>query len=117
MGANPTRANRSLGRKQPERLGTKQPRWLLKEFFESRDGGKTWSHIWTMPAETGLCEESDLAELDNGDLLFVHRAEHYNGQNYLGSDRLQNVFRRNGDNGTCNLWKKRRSRIAAFPNC
>jgi hypothetical protein len=75
----------------------KTSRWLLKEFFESRDGGKTWSNIWTMPADTGLCEESDLAELDNGDLLFVHRAEHYNGQNYLGSDRLQNVFRRNGD--------------------
>ena len=75
----------------------KTSRWLLKEFFESRDDGKTWSHIWTMPAETGLCEESDLAELDNGNLLFVHRAEHYNGQNYLTSDRLQNVFRRNGD--------------------
>ena len=74
----------------------KTSRWLLTEFFESRDGGKTWSHIWTMPAETGLCEESDLAELDNGNLLFIHRAEHYNGQNYLGSDRLQNVFRRDG---------------------
>jgi hypothetical protein len=75
----------------------KTSRWLLKQFFESRDGGKTWSHIWTMPAETGLCEESDLAELDNSDLLFVHRAEHYDGQNYLGSDRLQNLLRRNGE--------------------
>lgn len=71
--------------------------WLLKELFESRDSGKTWSHIWTMPASVGLCEESDLCELDNGDLLAVHRAEHYEGQKYLSSDRLQNVFRRNGD--------------------
>src|SRR4029079_9753148 len=29
-------------------------RWLMKQFFESRDKGKTWSHVWTMPAEVGL---------------------------------------------------------------
>lgn len=85
--------------------------WLLKEFFESRDGGKTWSHIWTMPAETGLCEESDLAELDNGDLLFVHRAEHYEGQKYITSDRLQNVFRRKGD-----TWDVQPVTKAPFPH-
>ena len=80
-------------------------------FVESRDGGKSWSHIWTMPAETGLCEESDFAELDNGDLLFVHRAEHYNGQNYLGSDRLQNLFRRNGEK-----WDVQPVEKAPFPH-
>jgi hypothetical protein len=89
----------------------KTSRWLLKEFFESGDGGKTWSHIWTMPAETGLCEESDLAELDYGNLLFVHRAEHYNGQNYLSSDRLQNLFRRNGDK-----WDVQPVQKAPFPH-
>jgi hypothetical protein len=68
--------------------------WLLKEFFESRDNGKTWSHVWTMPKEVGCCEESDFVELDNGDLFFVHRAEHYTGDKYTTSDRLQNVFHR-----------------------
>ncbi|MEA2734456.1 MAG: hypothetical protein QOE14_907 [Humisphaera sp.] len=71
--------------------------WLLKQFFESRDDGKTWSHVWTMPADVGLCEEADLVELDSGDLLAVHRAEHYAGQKYIGSDRLLNVFHRKGD--------------------
>lgn len=89
----------------------KTSRWLLKEFFESRDGGKTWSNIWTMPAETGLCEESDFAELNSGNLLFVHRAEHYNGQTYLASDRLQNVFRREGDK-----WDVQSVEKAPFPH-
>jgi hypothetical protein len=89
----------------------KTSRWLLKQFFESRDDGKTWSHVWTMPAETGLCEESDIAELDNGDLLLVHRAEHYKEQTYLGSDRLQNVFHRNGDK-----WDVQPVEKAPFPH-
>jgi hypothetical protein len=89
----------------------KTSRWLLKQFFESRDEGKTWSHVWTMPAETGLCEESDIVELDSGDLLLVHRAEHYKEQNYLGSDRLQNVFRRNGDK-----WDVQPVEKAPFPH-
>jgi hypothetical protein len=72
-------------------------KYLLKAFFESRDGGKTWSHVWTMPADVGLCEESDFVELDNGDLLFSHRAEHYDGNKYVSSNRLQNIFRRKGD--------------------
>jgi hypothetical protein len=75
----------------------KSRHWLLKEFFESRDSGKTWSHLWTMPADVGLCEESDFTELENGDLLFVHRAEHYDGDKYIKSDRLQNVFHRKAD--------------------
>jgi hypothetical protein len=89
----------------------KTSRWLLKEFFESRDGGKSWKHIWTMPAETGLCEESDLAELNDGNLLLVHRTEHYRGQDYLGSDRLQNIFRRNGDK-----WNAQAVEQAPFPH-
>jgi hypothetical protein len=36
-----------------------------------------------MPSDVGLCEESDFVELDNGDLLFIHRAEHYDGENYV----------------------------------
>lgn len=72
-------------------------KYLLKEFFESRDMGKTWSHIWTMPADVGLCEESDFVELDNGNLLFIHRAEHFDGNKYVASDRLQNIFHRKGD--------------------
>ncbi len=75
----------------------KTAKFLLKEFFESRDGGKKWSHIWTMPQEVGLCEESDFVELDNGDLLFIHRAEHYDGEKYLNSNRLQNIFHRKKD--------------------
>jgi hypothetical protein len=71
--------------------------YLLKEFFQSRDGGKTWSHIWTMPKEAGLCEESDFVELDNGDLLFIHRAEHYQDNKYISSNRLQTIFHRKGD--------------------
>ncbi len=76
-------------------------KFLLKEFFESRDDGKTWSHIWTMPADVGLCEESDFVELDGdgkggGDLLFSHRAEHYAGDKYINSTRLQNIFHRKG---------------------
>lgn len=73
---------------------------LLKEFFQSRDGGKTWDPIWTMPHQTGLCEESDFAELPNGDVLAVHRAEHYDGSKYINSDRLQNVFHPNGNSWT-----------------
>jgi hypothetical protein len=72
-------------------------KYLLKEFFESRDGGKTWTHLWTMPAEIGLCEESDFVELDTGDLLFSHRCEHYKGDKYILSNRLQSIFHRNGD--------------------
>jgi hypothetical protein len=74
----------------------KAAKFLLKEFFESRDDGRTWSHIWTMPPDVGLCEESDFVELANSDLLFVHRAEHYDGDKYITSDRLQNVFHRKG---------------------
>lgn len=71
---------------------------MLKAMFESRDRGKTWSKpIWIMPREVGVCEESDFVELRDGSLLFVHRTEHYAGEKYLGSNRLQNILRRKDD--------------------
>ena len=70
----------------------KTQRYLTKMFFQSKDDGKTWTSIWTMPPEVGACEESDFAELPNGDLLVVHRAEHYTGAKYANSTRLQNLF-------------------------
>jgi hypothetical protein len=76
--------------------GSKQ-QYLTKEFFESKDQGATWKLIWTMPPEVGACEESDVAELANGDLLVVHRAEHFRDNKYLTSDRLENVFHRKND--------------------
>lgn len=80
----------------------KTAKCLRKEFFESRDDGKTWSHIWTMPAEVGLCEESDFVELNGGDLLFMHRAEHYDGDKHVSSNRLQSIFKRKPD-GSWNI--------------
>ena len=46
-----------------------------------------------MPADVGLCEESDFVELDDGRLLFSHRAEHYDGEKYISSNRLQNILK------------------------
>jgi hypothetical protein len=76
------------------RANVKTQQYLIKEFFESRDDGRSWKNVWTMPPEVGACEESDLAELPNGDLLVVHRAEHYQDNKYISSTRLQNVFHR-----------------------
>jgi hypothetical protein len=49
-----------------------------------------------MKARQGVCEESDFAELDNGDLLFVHRTEHFDGDKYLNADRWQSIVRPQG---------------------
>lgn len=73
---------------------------LLKEFFQSRNDGKTWELFWTMPADVGMCEESDFAELPGGDVLVVHRAEHFNDNKYINSDRLQNVLHPDGTSWT-----------------
>lgn len=89
--------------------------WLVKQFFESRDGGVTWKHVWTMPADVGLCEESDLTELDGGDLLVIHRAEHYDGNKYINSDRLQNLFHRDGEKWTIGAVTKPPMPHSGFP--
>jgi hypothetical protein len=49
-----------------------------------------------MPATVGVCEESDFDELDNGDLFFVHRTEHFDGDKYINSDRWQSIVRPRG---------------------
>ena len=90
-------------------------KWLLKEFFQSDDGGSTWSHLWTMPPDVGLCEESDLAELPGGDLLLIHRAEHYHDNHYLTSDRLQNVFHPAGKGWTIGPVSKAPFPHSGFP--
>ena len=59
----------------------------------------------------GVCEESDFAELDSGDLLFVHRTEHFDGEKYLGSDRWQGLVRRAGRN-----WEVPAPSKAPFPH-
>ena len=91
---------------------------ILKAMFESKDKGKTWSEpIWLMPESTGVCEESDFTELDNGDLLFVHRVEHYerggqyvDGEKYV-SDRWQGLVRRHGKK-----WEVEAPTKAPFPH-
>jgi len=90
-------------------------KFLRKQFFQSRDDGKTWSPIWTMPADVGLCEESDFAELENGDVLAVHRAEHYDGNKYITSDRLQNIFHPAGDAWTIGSVQKSPFPHSGFP--
>jgi len=51
---------------------------MTKLMFVSSDEGRTWGlPIVLMPTEVGVCEESDFCELPNGDLLWVHRAEHF----------------------------------------
>jgi hypothetical protein len=90
-------------------------KFLRKQFFQSRDGGNIWSPIWTMPADVGLCEESDMAELDKGDVLVVHRAEHYDGDKYITSDRLQNIFHPAGDSWTIGPVQKSPFPHSGFP--
>lgn len=86
-----------------------------KMMFLSTDKGKTWSKpIYLIPPGEGECEESDFAELDNGNLLWVHRSEHYPGKevpvppmgarmgptpptSYAWSDRQQNILKKSGD--------------------
>jgi hypothetical protein len=72
---------------------------MVKGMFESRDEGKTWSKpIWIMPKKDGVCEESDFVELDSGDLLFIHRTEHYDAAGkYIDSVRTQSIVKRVGD--------------------
>lgn len=88
---------------------------LAKMMFLSADRGVTWSApIPLMPTAVGVCEESDVCELPNGDLFWIHRAEHFPGQpteipalgarmgptppeSYWYSDRLQSIARKQGE--------------------
>jgi hypothetical protein len=65
---------------------------MAKNMFVSADGGTSWGEaIQLMKIEEGVCEESDFCELPNGDLFWVHRAEH-NPPGQAGySDRLQSI--------------------------
>ena len=73
---------------------------MWKVLFQSGDGGKSWGPpIPLMPRDVGVCEESDFVELDSGDLLFVHRTEHYDGERFVSANRLQNVVKRKSDGG------------------
>ncbi|HOW71358.1 MAG TPA: sialidase family protein [Phycisphaerae bacterium] len=85
-----------------------------KVMFVSEDKGKTWSKpIALVPPGEGECEESDFVEMDNGNLFWVHRSEHYPGkevpipargarmgttppQSYAWSDRQQSVCKKSG---------------------
>jgi hypothetical protein len=72
----------------PNELGN-----MTKTMLVSSDKGLTWgAPITLMPATQGACEESDFVELANGNLLWIHRAEH-DGI----SDRQQSIVRRVGD--------------------
>jgi len=85
-----------------------------KVMFVSEDKGKSWSKpIALIPPGEGECEESDFAELDNGDLFWIHRSEHYPGKevpipaggarmgptppaSYGWSDRQQGIVKKSG---------------------
>ncbi len=88
---------------------------MAKMMFVSSDKGKTWgAPILLMPAEVGVCEESDFCELPNGDLFWIHRAEHYPDheteipplaarmgphppESYWYSDRMQSIAYKQDD--------------------
>jgi hypothetical protein len=76
---------------------------IVKMMFVSSDKGETWSQpIVIMPPNVGVCPESDFCELPNGDLFFVHRAEHYSPTDkkdvykYNYSDRMQSIVSKQG---------------------
>ena len=79
--------------------GKRMGQMMTKMMFISSDKGKSWSKpITLMPAEQGVCEESDFCELPNGDLFWVHRAEHYpEHKTDWYSDRMQSITRKKGD--------------------
>jgi len=71
---------------------------MAKNMFVSADGGKSWGKaIPLMKIEEVVCEESDFCELPDGDLFWVHRAEH-NPPGQAGySDRLQSIAFKRGE--------------------
>ena len=76
---------------------------IEKKMFLSSDQGQTWGEpITLMTIEEGACEESDFVELPNGDLMWIHRAEHFSPDgayptSYLGSTRMQSISQKTGD--------------------
>ncbi|MFA5203513.1 MAG: sialidase family protein [Lentisphaeria bacterium] len=89
---------------------------MTKMMFISADKGKTWSKpIILMPTHEGSCEESDFCELPNGDLFWIHRAEHFPDhpttvspfaammglsdppKSYWYSDRMQGITHKKGE--------------------
>ena len=73
--------------------------YITKHMFLSTDQGQTWGDpIELMPQTTGACEESDFVQLPDGDLMWIHRAEHFDSSgNYLSTDRLKSISTRTGD--------------------
>ena len=71
---------------------------MAKNIFVSADAGQSWgAPIQLMAIEEGVCEESDFCELPNGDLFWVHRAEHNPPGKKGYSDRLQSMTYKRGD--------------------
>jgi hypothetical protein len=76
---------------------------IVKQMFVSSDQGRTWgSPLTLMSAEQGACEESDFVELPNGNLMWIHRAEHFSADgayptSYLYSNRMEGVSQKVGN--------------------
>jgi hypothetical protein len=72
---------------------------LLKEMFISTDQGQTWGNpINLMPQSAGVCEESDFVQLPSGDLMWIHRAEHWSADGaFLGTTRMESISKRQGN--------------------
>ena len=72
---------------------------MQKMMFVSADGGRTWgAGIPLVPMGAAVCEESDFVELPTGDLLWVHRAQHWGADGSFGDQgRVQSISKKVGD--------------------
>lgn len=72
---------------------------IQKMMFVSNDKGQTWgAGIPLAPLANAACEESDFVELASGDLLWVHRAQHWGADGSFGAQgRSQNITRKVGN--------------------
>jgi hypothetical protein len=72
---------------------------VQKLMFLSEDQGQSWtSGISIVPVASAACEESDLVELPNGNLLWVHRAQHWGTDGSFGAQtRVQSISRKVGN--------------------
>ena len=73
--------------------------YITKQMFISTDQGQSWGDaIELMPQSAGACEESDFVQLPSGDLMWIHRAEHFSAEGaYLFSNRMESFSIRTGD--------------------